>query len=610
MSDYQIVDGHVIFTKLFSDTLGENSRAAVLENRKADRHKLLCRVDPLIAGNPDVWKRVKILLEGIRKSNIVRLYTPEKIIAGDNQALLIYDHFRGKNLEQVLKDAEEKGMPINFDLAFSIAVAIADIIELGSSIVVSGEKSYHGFLTPDNILIDTEGKIFLKNYGLFQYLEKNEAFYSQMETRYGPWLTPELMRHERIVAQSDIYHLGFILYHILTGKYFQATTVEGFDGKFANLTFKQYIPSTDKDFLTHLITFFKKTLHPDPLKRFLSIKELKEYISNYFHIEELSSITFNLAYFMNSLYSESAEEEEKTLKQELAFVVPEPKKERSAPLFDSSKPDSEIVSNILQGLDEEKKSRSWIWAVVGVAALVVVFSVFMYLNSVKTRRNAEAATQAEKLRAQQAIAQQENQQKQQQALLEEKLRASEQAKKSLEDQIKKTQNEQDKQRLIQQKQEAEKKAEEDKQRLEKMKADEAAAQAEELRKAEAEKQKALDEEKRKQDEAKKVAEQLRIKEGDTVASSDLTVKPEKISGNAPTANWALNNKYKGKALTVTSSVFIDETGNVVRVKFLGSVPDDIRDLVEAALLKWKYKPGQKDGVRVKVWMPIPIRFNF
>ncbi len=377
MKEYKVMNDYLYYRDLFSDTMGINYRVAPVQNRKPVGHKVLCEVNPSISGNADMWKRVKLLLEGIKKSNIPFLYSPEKINVGDKGNQLIFEYFKGKNFEQILVDAEKKGMPINFDLAMSISIAIADIIEVGSSIIVSGERSYHGFLTPDNILIHYDGKIFLKNYGIFQYLDKNDQFYSETEKRYGAWLTPEFIRKERIVAQSDIYHLGYLIYRVLTGKYFSYSAGEDFDAKFANLSFKQYMPSTDKNFLTNVITFFKKTLNPDPLKRFLTIKEFKDFIANYFHIEELSSITFNLAYFMNSLYGEAVEEEEKVLKHELAYVVPEPKKETQ--LTQQGKDD--LVSGILEGLDERKKMPGWLWPVLGGVVLAAAVGIFIFVTS-------------------------------------------------------------------------------------------------------------------------------------------------------------------------------------------------------------------------------------
>lgn len=606
MKEYKVLNDYLYFRDLFSDTMGINYRVAPVQNRKPVVHKVLCEVNPSISSHPDMWKRVKILLEGIRKSNIPFLYSPEKIVVGEKQNQLIFEYFKGKNFEQILIDADKKGMPINFDLAMSICIAIADIIEVGSSIIVSGERSYHGFLTPDNILIHYDGKIFLKNYGIFPYLERNEQFYSETEKRYGSWLTPEFIRKEKIVSQSDIYHLGYLIYRILTGKYFSYAAGDDFDAKFANLTFKQYIPSTDKSFLTNVITFFKKTLNPDPLKRFLTIKDFKDFIANYFHIEELSSITFNLAYFMNSLYGESVEEEEKLLKQELEYVVPEPKKE--AAQVQQSKDD--LVSGILEGLDERKRMPAWLWPVLGGVVLAGAIGIFMIVTSGK--KTSEISAQQRVLEEQRLKAQKE--QADQIKAMADKIKELELSKATADEAQKKV-IELEKQRLEEQKRKKEEEQAKMKAEDEKRKQDEAARllKEEEAKKAqeELEKKKKDEEALKLQEVEKKRFEAAKIKEGDQISLTEATVKPEKISGNPPAINASLKSKYKGKTLTVPALILVDENGDVTKIKLLtGNVAADIKAVLEDTLIRWKYTPAMKDTVKVKVWLTVSIKFTF
>ena len=606
MKEYKVMNDYVYYRDLFSDTMGINYRVAPLQNRKPSGHKLLCEVSPSISGNSDMWKRVRLLLEGIRKSNIPFLYSPEKINIGEKGAQLVFEYFKGRNVEQILVDAEKKGMPINFDLAMSLSITIADIIEVGSSIIVSGERSYHGFLTPDNILIHYDGKIFLKNYGIFQYLEKSEPFFSETEKRYGSWLTPEFMRKERLVAQSDIYHLGYLIYRILTGKYFSCGAGDDFDAKFANLTFKQYMPSTDKNFLTHVITFFKKTLNPDPLKRFLTIKEFKDFIATYFHIEELSSITFNLAYFMNSLYGEAVDEEDKVLKQELAYVVPEPKKEVAA----TPQAKEDLVSGILEGLDERKKTPGWLWPVLGGVALAAVVGIYFAVTSGKKASELTAQQQAE---AAMRLKQQQEQQAQIQAM-NDKIKELETLKATA-DEAQKKALELEKQRMEELRRKAQEELDRKKSEDEKRKLDEAAAlqKADEERKAQEElERKKADEEKARQAEVeKKRAEAAKVKPGDQVPLAEVTVKPDKIAGDAPAISASMRAKYKGKTWTTPTTILVDENGRVIKVKILtGNVPGDVKALIEETLNSWRYSPAQKDNVNVKVWLSVPFKFAF
>jgi len=608
MKEYKVVNDYVYFREMFSDTMGMNYHAAPLVNRRPSGHKVLCDVSPSISGHAEIWKRVKILLEGIKKSNIPFLFSPEKVIVNEKQCQLVFEHFQGKNIEQMLKDVDKKGLSINFDLAMSLCIAIADIIELGSSIIVSGEKSFHGFLTPDNILIHYDGKIALKNYGIFQYLERNETLFGEIEKRYGSWLTPELLRKEKIVSQSDIYHLGYLMYRILTGKYFSCMPNEDFDSKFTNVTFSHLIPSTDKNFLSYLITFLKKTLNPNPLKRFLTIKELKDFIANYFHIEELSSITFNLAYFMNSLYGESIEEEDKLCKQELAYVVPEAKKEPTAQQAQMKRED--LVSGILDELDKRKKISPLVWVAVAVVAIVGAGVGYTYFS--KNAKQTEQLT-AEKVKAEGQLQSQQNELANLIKEQNEKIRqlemlaatATEAQKKSLE---------LEKQRLDELKKKkadelAKQKAEEDAQKQ--LEAEQSQKQLD-AQKAQEELKKKDDENQKQLEAEKKRVEAARIKEGTQVAFNDLSVKPEKIFGNLPALNQSLKNKYRGKpTLTVPTLILVDENGDVTKIKFLSSnVAADIQAVVEDALYKWKYSPALKDNIKVKVWLTVVVKFTF
>lgn len=611
MSDAKIVNNHILFAELFSDSMGTNYRAAELENRRPKKHELLCLVNPVLLANPDTWKRVRILLEGIRKSNIPQLYSPEKIIGSGNDIQLVYEYIQGKVFEQLLEESEERNQPITFDLAFSIALAIADIIEVGSSIIVSGEKSFHGMLTPDNILIHYDGKVFLKNYGIFPYLDRNDPVFAEYEKKYGAWLAPEMIRHEKSLAQSDIYHLGYLIYRMLTGKYFSCTDGEDFNAKFSNITFKQHIPTTDKDLFTNIITFFKKTLHPDPSKRFRTIKEFKEFITNFFHIEELSSITFNLAYFMNSLTSESQVKEEQAIAEEKKFVLPEPKKPAPAP---APRNDEKLVENLLSGLDERKKTP---WPLIGGAAaavLVVALVLFFYFGGQRKKAEQQALkvqadlTQklltANEAKYEQKMKELEATFQQKQAATEEERKAIEAKQKEMLAAIQKQKTEEENRIKAAQALDAAKKKDESDRLAQELARKQQEEQDRLAREAEAKKQEALA--------AQKKIEDAKAKQGDLVGLSDVSSKPEKISGNNPVISPILQKKYRGTVVTLRPQLLVDENGNVIKVNVAGAPGADIKELLVDTLLKWKFKPAVKDNVRVKVWWmsPAPFQFKF
>ena len=610
MAENKVVNNYRIFAEWSTDTMGTNFRVVRLENQMPTVHKLMCVVNPLIGANAERWRRVKILLDGIKKSSIPSLYSPEEIMAADNQVHLVYDYFRGKSLKQVLERSAKMDIPISFDLAFSIAIAIADIIEAGSSIIISGEKSFHGFLTPDNILVHYDGKIALKNYGIFPYLDKTGPFFSDLESKYGTWLTPEFLKKEKSVAQSDMYHLGYLIYRMLTGKYFSQSPAEAFEAQFTNLHVRPYLPFTDKEAIASLTAFFKKTLHPDPLKRFLTIKEFKDFVGNYFHIEELSSITFSLAYFMNSLYADTQAGEEKVLQDELSFQPAEPKREpEPTPILPGRKND--LVDNLLGELDRRKKPRMWIWGV--AAAAIIVAGVGGYLVSHQTQKakriEAELARQRTEQRREldrQIVAvkedlekkTKENEQKLNLSAEEQKKLAEEKIK--LQSELKKLQQtELDRVKIV----EEQRKQQEEQDRLKK---------EAEAKKQQEEQDQLKKEEGRKQQEEleRKNLEEMKTKLGDVVGLNDVAVRPVKISGNPPKLTDLLRRKYSRQTMPILTMALIDENGNVSKVSVFGSVPDDIKTLIADTLSGWKYNPAQKDNVGVKVYLPVKFNIVF
>lgn len=607
MTNYKMIDNYVLFGEISTDPIGKNFRAGEMENNEVKRHVLLTEVHPFLLKNPDTWNRINTLLQGIKKSNIPNLYSPEKIIKKEDKVYLVYNWIKSQTFEQILSDSIEKEVPINFDLAFSIAIAIADIVDIGSSIVVSGQKSFHGFLTPDNIIIDYEGKILLKNYGIYPYLERNQEIYSEMESKYGSWLTPEFLRKEKIVYQSDVYHLGYVVFRMLTGKYFSYTDGEDFDSKFSNLTFTHHIPSTEKNFLGNIIQFFKKSLNPDPTKRFSNTREAKDYISNFFRIDELSSVTFSLAYFINSLYMEQMTKENKALEKELEYTIPVEKPE------EEEKKDDHLVESILTGLDEKREGRpKTILIVALVAILITIGSVIVFLTTSSSNKKKREADQANLQRQMELrIASMEQKYKEQLQELEQQTTSTEEEQKAKEEEINKLKEQQ--QKLLDDMKEKQRIEEEKLQKAEEERLQKEADEKKRKEEAAALKKKQEEEAARKlkeEEERKKREEAMKAKEGDLVALANVQKGPVLSKKVDMVASSFVRNKYRGRKFQLITRILIDEKGEVTSVKVLSKVPSDVKNVAEETLKKWRFKPAVKDGVNVKVWKTMGYNVNF
>jgi protein TonB len=68
-------------------------------------------------------------------------------------------------------------------------------------------------------------------------------------------------------------------------------------------------------------------------------------------------------------------------------------------------------------------------------------------------------------------------------------------------------------------------------------------------------------------------------------------------------------KRNGVTGVVTLTFEVDEKGNVVDPKVQKSTNPGFEQPALEAIVKWKFKPGRKDGVPVKMKIGVPLQFN-
>ena len=81
MKDYKIVENYNLFKELEADLLGINYRAGKINDKgNIAEHVIFTKVNSFLYKNDDVWKRIELLLNGVKKSKISNLNSPDLII--------------------------------------------------------------------------------------------------------------------------------------------------------------------------------------------------------------------------------------------------------------------------------------------------------------------------------------------------------------------------------------------------------------------------------------------------------------------------------------------------------------------------------------------------
>ena len=141
---------------------------------------------------------------GLENPNIVNIYD-----VGSENGLhyIVMEYVEGITLKTYI---EKKGQ-----LSFKEAVSIA--IQVGRGIEAAHNKNIvHRDIKPQNIMISTEGKVKVTDFGIARAATSNTISSDVMGSVH--YSSPEQARNGFVDGKSDIYSLGIVMYEMVTGR--------------------------------------------------------------------------------------------------------------------------------------------------------------------------------------------------------------------------------------------------------------------------------------------------------------------------------------------------------------------------------------------------------
>jgi eukaryotic-like serine/threonine-protein kinase len=145
------------------------------------------------------------LLARVRHPNVVTIYGADRI---DNRVGLWMEHVRGRTLQQALK---ERG---RLDAA---EVAVIGVEICGALSAVHEAGLLHRDVKAHNVMQQEDGRLVLMDFGAGHELADDGGAAELAGTPL--YVAPEILEAQPATVQSDLYSLGVLLYHLLTGSY-------------------------------------------------------------------------------------------------------------------------------------------------------------------------------------------------------------------------------------------------------------------------------------------------------------------------------------------------------------------------------------------------------
>jgi serine/threonine-protein kinase len=323
---HRTFESYVLFKTIVEDALGHMYRAGKIADGALRGLRWLRVFDGeavdaegIVKALPDATKIAGFL----KSANVV---SQPHFFNEAGVPAIAWNYVPAQPLSLIYEKVHSEGFPVPVDNALLIMEKLSLALSAGLAIEAGGAPVAHGFLHPAVVQVSNDGEAIVAGFGIGEQL-LSTLDSAQSANAVQPYLAPEVMLTRTTDRRSDVYSLGAILYQLLTGAPLpaQPDARSGCVEK-AELAFEEEpVPDDIKALLS-------KTLAPVPEDRFSSAADFKKELDKLLYGGSYSPTTFNLALFMDRLFRAEIESEEKDRAEEEAIDVtpllkPEPEPE-------------------------------------------------------------------------------------------------------------------------------------------------------------------------------------------------------------------------------------------------------------------------------------------
>ncbi|MCK5375802.1 MAG: TonB family protein [Acidobacteria bacterium] len=154
----------------------------------------------------------------LNHNNIIHIYELGKI---DSSHYIAMEFIAGRDLRSILEECRERGLKVPIDLALYITTLLASALDYAHKKRDFENRDLglvHRDVSPQNVLISTEGDVKLCDFGIAKAASK--ASHTRAGALKGKlqYMSPEQAWGKDIDHRSDIFSLGLVLYEMLTSE--------------------------------------------------------------------------------------------------------------------------------------------------------------------------------------------------------------------------------------------------------------------------------------------------------------------------------------------------------------------------------------------------------
>ncbi len=301
--------GHyLLLKKLAEDPLGEFFRAAQIGDGGLERVVLL----RVFNGSALEGRSLASHLEG-RETIHGALRNPNigmGLELGQVQGVpfVSYDYISGKNLGVLLDQIVQRGQAVPAEHALLVVERTALAVAVAYETRVADQRVVHGFLVPHLVMLSNEGETRVLGFEVGVGLRS--VLSAALGTEYGRYLSPEALGGAALAPNDDVYSLGVLLLELLLGRRIPSPRAEGF-----RPGYPEQVEAAAAHGPSGIGELLRESLAPAG-ERIPEVVSWHRNLSQILADSGQKPTTFNLAFFMHSLFAEDIERETQELEAE------------------------------------------------------------------------------------------------------------------------------------------------------------------------------------------------------------------------------------------------------------------------------------------------------
>jgi len=572
--------------------------------------------------------------------NIVHIYDLGKI---DNYYYIAMEYVLGKDLEVILNRLRKQNLLMPYEYASLIGIKICQALDYAHRKHDSSGKIMgivHRDVSPKNILISYEGEVKLTDFGVAKAASKIHQTIPGGIKGKIPYMSPEQAKGEEIDHRSDIYSLGTVLYEMCTGK--KAFTGETDIAILDKVRKGEVIPPSqvNPQIPKQLESIILKAMQYNPGDRYQNVNELKKDLEKFIVSYKGEMPTYvDIARFMAELFSDEIKEKGiiiEALKEPQIIPKIKEEKEKIPHIPPTIPEEKEVAKPKVEKVPfeeyEEEKKKSSLPLIIGLIVLLAIGGgAIYYFKFGKTpstfqQKKPAITIPSEKEKGGKTVSEQ--------SPIEELVQKQTQEKKEQPSQpvvsppptrekpsAVTTSPRRTSPRVITPTRQtrtsvsrpatappAQKPAPTPVEKPKETKIEKPPVEITKTKEQPSKQEKAITEIKTEKTQPPSPP-QPQVKTGDIVPINQVDVQPIILRKVEP--QYPPIARRMGITGVVIVNALISENGDVIQTAVIKGIkgPYGFNEAAEKAVRQWKFKPALKNGVRVKVWKPIPIRFT-